>query len=254
MSLYHNRALRPNLGVKREYLLAGFARAMLPWLISFLRNGVNKYLIGTNINIEDPAGMEMQGDWCRDAFLPPDHRGRSATPQKDAGSQKKSSPGRRKRAELRDYVSSVESHPHFAADEQTYDRHISSSSISISHPRTSASEGLDLFRTSKPARPTPLFVTSCKYIVLPPTPSASPPAHSDHFISTKRATCSSNECINGEEMKRHNALRQGALKEERMRSRVLYWWMAQTNWAKTARSAGGGDGQLDRIKKLLFPN
>ncbi|KAL8739658.1 MAG: hypothetical protein Q9184_008576, partial [Pyrenodesmia sp. 2 TL-2023] len=64
-ALYHQRALRPIHGVKSEYLLAAFARAIFPKLSEFLRSSVDKYLLGVEVGNEDSTkGVKKDGAWC----------------------------------------------------------------------------------------------------------------------------------------------------------------------------------------------
>ncbi|KAL8647167.1 MAG: hypothetical protein Q9210_005718 [Variospora velana] len=82
-SQYHNVEMRPMLGVRSEYLLAGFARAIFYLLLPFLNNCAPKWLIGTSVDSEDPAGKEVSGIVAAEVFRLPGTRGGRTSPKKD---------------------------------------------------------------------------------------------------------------------------------------------------------------------------
>lgn len=53
-SLYHQRELRPIYGVRPEYILAAFARAIFPKLRRFLGTRMDKYLLLVEEGSETP--------------------------------------------------------------------------------------------------------------------------------------------------------------------------------------------------------
>lgn len=230
-SQYHQRALRPIEGVRREYLLAAFARAIFPHLNQFLRSRTDKYLLGNVVGTDDLVGKKMSGQWCFENFLPPGHRGRS--PTKRASPSKSESPTKKQR------------NPTAATSEQPYDLPDQSSSP-LEPPNRKRRRSSDNISMSSdddkhcaPKRlmfkfPNPAFDGPCICQVLPQSRSASPSshAHSDPVVVQPRRTCVSDHCLVRADMDRLERIRQEKLATERTRSDPEGFWEEQLEWAK----------------------
>ncbi|KAI4190220.1 MAG: hypothetical protein L6R41_000926 [Letrouitia leprolyta] len=87
---FHQREVRPLLGIKSEYLLAAFARAIFPMLGPFLRSGVDRWLLGVKIESQNSnTGFKVDGEYCAERFALP---GRQPSPNKRKSPSKQDSP------------------------------------------------------------------------------------------------------------------------------------------------------------------
>ncbi|KAI4159686.1 MAG: hypothetical protein LQ342_006379 [Letrouitia transgressa] len=216
-SVYHNRSLRPIHGVRAEYLLVGFARAIFPWLNTFIRDMKDKYLFGTTVGTNDAAGVKVSGAWCFENILPPGQRTRNNSPKK------RQSPNKRSRSndgELK---------------HQDQDLH--------------QDQVQDLNEPRIRKLPNPAFAGPCICLVLPLTPSASGPGSSHEDVEPPKPStyCLSRDCPNRKDIARLEEIRQRALEVEREKSDVTDWWKEQVEWAQEALDNNTTAGNLDRF-------
>ncbi|KAL8900423.1 MAG: hypothetical protein Q9192_001071 [Flavoplaca navasiana] len=227
-SQFHNVEMRPMLGVRSEYLLAGFARAIFYLLLPFLNNYSPKRLIGQSVNTQDPAGKEVAGVWAAEIFGLPGARAGSTSPQKGR------SP---KRQQTEDSADSCNGS---AADRETlpgpdHSRKRGRSLPNDDDPPPPYAGSLQPSERSKknPDAPDDLSCT-CEINTSPVAErstslgAAEPP---DNLVLAD-VMCRSKNCRTWAESEHHEAMRAEGLKLERTRSNVREWWENQLEWAK----------------------
>ncbi|KAL8931681.1 MAG: hypothetical protein Q9216_007114 [Gyalolechia sp. 2 TL-2023] len=216
-SLYHNVEMRPMLGVRSEYLLAAFARAVFWLLMTHLTNNADKRLIGNTVGTQDPAGLQVTGTWCSEQFGIPGERSGSRSPTK------------RKRPAA-DSTQEDEARP------LSLDCGYSQSSQRMSRPLESI---LD--------RP-----CTCTIKRLP-TPEASVSSHHQDppELVLGDVACLSRSCRVKLEFKHHDDIRMQGLLAERARSCKGDWWEQVNDWA---RDCGLGERQDYDFRQFLWAN
>ncbi|KAL8845894.1 MAG: hypothetical protein Q9221_008978 [Calogaya cf. arnoldii] len=220
-ALYHQRILRSINGVKSEYLLAAFARAIFPKLSEFLRSSVDKYLLGVDAGKEDSTtGVKKDGAWCAERFRLPG-RPRSTSPTKRGSPSKEDggSPCKKGRHAL-------------GAIDSLWKRQRSSGSDS-DLSETQSTPKRKRIRYHDPRRNGP-----CICPILPPSPSASSTsngsAKNEDEIPPNRPSkiCLSDQCRTRSELNRLEQLRQETLQRERLISDPEGTWESHLQWAK----------------------
>ncbi|KAI4086474.1 MAG: hypothetical protein LQ344_007520 [Seirophora lacunosa] len=231
-SQFHQRALRPIEGVRCEYLLAAFARAIFPLLNQFLRSTTDKYLVGLEARTDDPLGKKMPGQWCFDTFRPPGHRGRSPSPTESDSSSKSQNPSKRKRNPTTT-VGEPEK-PHERPDRLSSPRKSKRRRSSGSANMSSYDKEHDASKRWTLEFHHPAFDSPCTCAVLPPSYSTPPSSHADAdpVVLRPLQTCLSNQCIVRADMDRLDRLRQEKLAAERLKSGTKGFWEEQVEWAK----------------------
>ncbi|KAL9595267.1 MAG: hypothetical protein Q9219_006543 [cf. Caloplaca sp. 3 TL-2023] len=224
-SLYHQRELRSIRGVKAEYLLAAFARAIFPKLSEFLRSRIDKYLVGVSVSNHGPGGVLKDGAWCADHFRIPGSS-RNPSPTKRASPSKEGGESPRKRTCNEN-----------ATGESSRKRSQPSSETVTSSPGASNSGGSASKRLKHGYRD-PRHAGPCTCLQLPQTPSASSicaeSEESDIELLPPRASvfCLSDRCRNRIELNRLDRLRSAALQQQRSVSNPDGTWNQHLEWAK----------------------
>lgn len=227
-SQFHNVEMRPMLGLRSEYLLAGFARAIFYLLLPFLNNYSPKRLIGQSVETMDPAGKEVAGVWAAEKFRLPGARASSTSPQKGR------SP---KRQHTGDYAGSCNGS---APDRETF-----------SGPDYSRKRGRSLPNDDDPPPPYAGSLQPWKRSKKNPDSSDNLPctceintspvaersislgaAESPDNLVLADVMCRSKNCRTWAESEYHEAIRAEGLKLERKKSNVQEWWENQLEWAK----------------------
>ncbi|KAL8944450.1 MAG: hypothetical protein Q9211_000592 [Gyalolechia sp. 1 TL-2023] len=231
---FHSKALRPIEGVQPPYLLAAFARAVFPSLNQFLRSRTDKYLIGKEVSTDAAEGKKCSGQWCFDAFLPPGHRGRSASPTKRGSPTKSESPSKRQRN------GTAPAEPGHPQD----NRNQSSSPLDIPEGKRDRSSGSNSLSSEGDQSRAPkrwkskfhntAFDGPCICKTLPPSPSATLSRRSsqDGVIQKPFNLCLSDHCRTRKDTDRLDRIRQERLATERARSDPEGLWEAEIEWAK----------------------
>ncbi|KAL8919419.1 MAG: hypothetical protein Q9208_006797 [Pyrenodesmia sp. 3 TL-2023] len=220
-ALYHQRALRSINGVRSEYLLAAFARAIFPKLSEFLRSSVDKYLLGVEVGEEDPiTGVKKDGAWCAERFRLPG-RPRSTSPIKRGSPSKEDGGSPRKKGR------------HGLGHIDTLRKRQRSSGSDNDLSEKQSTPEFKRIRYHDPRRDGP-----CICPVLPPSPSASSTsnrsAKNDEEILPDRPLkiCLSDQCRTRSELNRLEQLRQETLQRERLLSDPEGTWETHLEWAK----------------------
>ncbi|KAL8652537.1 MAG: hypothetical protein Q9210_002623 [Variospora velana] len=220
-SLYHQRELRPIHGLKPEYLLAAFARAIFPLLSEFLRSRIDKYLLGVDVGNEDSTtGAKMTGTWCAERFRLPG-RPRSTSPTKrESPSKEDGGSPRKKRRQAHKPLESLGEGQRFSDSKDI----LSDTQITWKRRR-------GYYRDPRHDGP-------CICPTLPPSPSASSTAKKsfmnvDEILPTRHSRiCLSDQCHTRSELDRLDQLRQETLKRERFISDPEGNWENHLEWAK----------------------
>ncbi|KAL8899314.1 MAG: hypothetical protein Q9207_006262 [Kuettlingeria erythrocarpa] len=221
-SLYHQRELRPISGVKPEYLLAAFARAIFPKLSAFLRSRVDKYLLGVDVGNEDPTtGAKMDGASCAERFRLPG-RPRSNSPTKRGSPNKEDGGSPRKKG-----------------------CHVVEPLESLVKRRQSFSDNDDVLldtrinpKRKKTGYRDPRHDGPCICPILLPSPSASSTSHEfpkdDNGVLPAQPPriCLSDQCRTRLELSRLEQLRQRTLERERLLSDPKGTWQKHLEWAR----------------------
>ncbi|KAL9024170.1 MAG: hypothetical protein Q9196_006715 [Gyalolechia fulgens] len=223
-SQYHQRALRPIEGVRREYLLAAFARAIFPWLNPFLRSGTDKYLMGQEVETDNLAG-KMAGELCFEQFLPPGHRGRNASPSKRQSPSKSQSPSKRKRTAITSPrpLQDCPDQPSLSPARKSKRGPSPDNDEHYFPPKRHGFKFRD-----------PAFDGPCTCEVLPPSGSATPSNHTNPVVVALRpcTVCLSDHCLVRADEDRLERIRQEKLAAEREKSDPEGFWEEQLAWAK----------------------
>lgn len=199
-SQYHNVEMRPMLGLRSQYLLAGFARAIFSLLLPFLNNFAAKRLIGISVGTKDPAGKEVPGEWAAEKFRWPGAR----------GGRKGQSP---KRQRTEDPAESCND---------------STPNDDDSPPPYSES-----FQPSKNSHDADDIPCTCLIDTSPVAEHSASPGTGEppDELVLADVMCRSKNCRTRAEFKHHEALRAEALTSERKKSNVREWWEGQLQWA-----------------------
>ncbi|KAL8936098.1 MAG: hypothetical protein Q9216_005108 [Gyalolechia sp. 2 TL-2023] len=223
-SLYHQRKVRALNGVKPEYLLAAFARAIFPRLGVFLKSPVDKYLLGVDVGNGNPvAGVKKDAAWCADRFRLP---GRPRTPSPT----KRKSPSKGDGGNPRKRVCDAFEFPESTGEDQQLTKNDNDFSDASAAPENKR------FRYRNPQRDGP-----CICPALPPSPSLS--SSSDKpprtYIPPAQPTtiCMSDQCPARAERDRLERLRQETLKRERLTSDPEGTWEQHLEWAENDPTA-----------------
>ncbi|KAI4112617.1 MAG: hypothetical protein LQ338_008290, partial [Usnochroma carphineum] len=220
-SLYHQRELRPIHGVKPEYLLAAFARAIMPKLSEFLRSRVDKYLLGVDIGNEDPiTGVKVDGASCAERFRLPG-RPRSTSPTKRGSPSKEDGGSPRKKGRY-----AIEPLGSLRERQRSPGNDVLRLDTQIALKRKKAG-----YRDPRRNGP-------CTCITLPPCPSAMSslldvPKDDNAVLPTRPSRiCLSGQCRTRSELNRLEQLRQETLKRERLLSDPKGTWGKHLEWAR----------------------
>lgn len=230
-SLYHQRRLRSIDGVKSEYLLAAYARAILPKLREFLGTRTDKYLLLVGEDSDESLSVKKPGDWCVEQFRPP-VRPRSASPNKRGSPSKEGSPNKRPRNEA-----AISQHAPIPDDLSP------SPGTQLLGKRRQASDADDpsLVSDDDNAHPrkrlkprNPRYTGPCTCRPLPPSPPSSSPKSkgvpSEPLPVTRPKICLSDNCRTRIDLERLDCLRQKHLEKERLASDPHQTWKAQLDW------------------------
>ncbi|KAL8707806.1 MAG: hypothetical protein Q9220_007213 [cf. Caloplaca sp. 1 TL-2023] len=217
-SQFHRRQLRPIEGVQPAYLFAAFARAIFPHLIPFLRNRVDKYLIGTEVGSRQTGGVKVEGQWCFHNFHRPGYRGRSNSPTKRDARSKKTVAAESK--ELHDNSGQ----PPWLSSNLVYEaRSFSDSDRLFSDTKQ---------RRMRPSRH-PACDGPCTCQNLPPSPSPFDSGRNQHVVTGRAFNrCLSDHCHTRQELDRFDVIRAERLAIERARSDPGGSWEKELAWAK----------------------
>ncbi|KAL8894619.1 MAG: hypothetical protein Q9207_008454 [Kuettlingeria erythrocarpa] len=227
-SQFHNVEMRPMLGVRSEYLLAGFARAIFYLLLPFLNDYSPKRLIGQSVNTNDPAGKEVAGVWAAEHFRLPGARASSTSPKKGQ------SPKRQHTDDCVDCWNGSAAHREMLPGPD-HSRRRGRSLPNDDVPPPPYASSLQPSKGSK-KNPDTLDNLSCTCEInnLPVAErstslgAAEPP---DNLVLAD-VMCRSKNCRTWAESEYHEEIRAEGLKRERAKSNVREWWENKLEWAK----------------------
>ncbi|KAL8994078.1 MAG: hypothetical protein Q9188_007168, partial [Gyalolechia gomerana] len=226
-SLYHNVEMRPMLGVRSQYLLAGFSRAIFYLLLPFLNNYAPKRLIGESVGTKDPAGKEVGGVWAAEIFRLPGARGGNTSPQKGRSPKRQHTEDTAE--PCNDPVSNRNPLPGPNLDSKR------------GRPSPDHDEPPPYSDNPQPSKQSKRNSYNPDDIPCTCDIETSPVAEQSISRCTEDPpddlvvgdiTCRSNNCRALAEFRHHQTVRAEALKLERTRSNVREWWEGQLEWAR----------------------
>ncbi|KAL9013249.1 MAG: hypothetical protein Q9173_002046 [Seirophora scorigena] len=229
-SQYHNVEMRPMLGVRSEYLLAGFARAIFYLLLPFLNNCAPKWLIGKSVDSEDPAGKEVSGIVAAEVLRLPGTRGGRTSPQKDQ------SPKRQRTEDASEACNDSVPNgntPSGPEPDSKRSRLLPNDDHDDPPPRYHDSAQPSK-RSSKNSYDPNDIPCTCPIDTSPVAEESTSEAKGEPQKELVLADiiCRSKNCRTLAESKYHEAVRIEALKHERTKSNVQDWWEGQLQWAR----------------------
>ena len=228
-SQFHNVEMRPMFGVRSEYLLAGFSRAIFYLLLPFLNNYASKRLIGKSVNTQDPAGKEVGGVWAAEIFRLPGARAGNTSPAKGR------SPKRQHTEDCAESCNgSASERETLPRPDPSRKRRRRSLPNNDDPPPPYAGSPPPLKRSKKnPYDPDDIPCT-CEMNISPVAERSSSLAAAEPRDDLVLADiiCRSKNCRTWAESEQHEAMRAEGLKQERTRSEVREWWEGQLEWAR----------------------
>ncbi|KAL9028103.1 MAG: hypothetical protein Q9196_003476 [Gyalolechia fulgens] len=225
---YHNVEMRPMLGVRSEYLLAGFSRAVFYLLLPFLNNCASKRLVGKSVNAEDPAGKEVAGIWAAEIFRLPGARVGSTSPQKGR------SPKRQHIEDTAEPCNDAVSDRNTLPGPGPGNKRGTSSPLDYDPPPPYSGSHQPSKRRKRNAYSPDDIPCTCNVETSPVAEQSTsivtgePP----EGLALADVMCRSKNCRIRAELEHHEAVRAEALKLERTRSNVREWWKGQLEWAR----------------------